>query len=89
MISTLLGAGYLVCSALAYAINNADSWHSFPRLQNEAMARDDAAKSVFLAIAGPISLLVAYLSSGFAQYGLKWSIHDPQHRTENSYESAT
>jgi hypothetical protein len=62
---------WILCGILAYGIMFADSQRRYPLLANDDY-REDMANSVLLGLFGPIGLLTALFSSGFARYGLKF-----------------
>lgn len=72
----LFAGAWIVSAALASGIFNADFRCSYPSLYEDAAnARQTFGASIaFGAIAGPGSLALAYLLSGFAYYGVSWSL---------------
>lgn len=76
--------GWLVCSALSYAITLAHLQRSFPQLSYE-FRRGDVLSALAVSILGPLSLVAMFCHCGFARHGLLWrplsyEVYEQAHR---------
>lgn len=64
-------AVYLILAPLTYAMAFAEAQALFPSIAVQNY-RSDMGWSIYFALFSPVSTLIIFLSSGFAQHGLKW-----------------
>lgn len=60
---------WVACGVVAAGFDNAYFQRKYPSLCN---GRQDLGESMWLTIGGPLSLLTAFLNTGFGEYG--WSL---------------
>lgn len=67
-----IAAFWVLCAVLTQGIMVAEFQARFPNLAVEDFRRDLGRGLAFGLMGGPISLLVAFLTSGFAERGFQW-----------------
>ena len=71
MIATIIIVGYIISAILTYGITFAHFQGEFPTLA-EKNKKSDMGVACCFALLGPIGLITSFLSSDFAQHGLKF-----------------
>lgn len=71
MIATIIIVGYIISAILTYGIIFGHFQGKFPTLA-EKDKRTDMGFACWVALWGPIGLIIGFLLSGFAQHGLKF-----------------
>jgi hypothetical protein len=76
----LLALLWALCGVLAYGINVAYFWHSYPILQTKPghFRTLSGEAALICGLFGPIALLAEFFSSGFAMHGLMYRQPTPK-----------